>query len=529
MGRETTKDNKQRSHVQLRSERMVQDIGYTNPIYNTRLGRAEIYTNEPYITKDNLIDVLSKAKSTHMLNVVDIKNLLRYEKGDQGLPRVKKVRPDIDIQDIDNIANQITEFKLGYDWGYPISLIQRGQNDKNNSDSIAKLHDFYELAGSRGIQQELARFVEICGIGYTYIDLNNDYVEGESPFTLDVLDPEFTFVVKSLYYPDKRIVMGVTYGSTDEEGDTTYTCFTPSSRFVVDKNNTITEFANYLGIIPIVEWIRAYDRMGCFERQIPEMDALNLLNSDFLNDVDQNTQAIWHVNDVEFAKEEYTDDEGNVITKIKRPENGQWLQTFTNSNGSKPSITPLTVNYNYSGVLNNIVNKRQTILQKCDVPQRNDNSGGSTGIAMSDASGWSAAEASASKKENIQDLCKCQELRVVFRTIKKCTKISADDPIKQLSLADVKPYIKRQKSYEMTVKTNAFATMVAHGINGLDAIQSINFFDDPSEVWERSKDTIEKYQEKTFGEEPVQEQIEVDNELSSDRVTDQIENSPNID
>ena len=76
----------------------------------------------------------------------------------------------------------------------------------------------------------------------------------------------------------------------------------------------------------------------------------------------------------------------------------------------------------------------------------------------------------------------------------------------------------------MTVKTNAFATMVAHGINGLDAIQSINFFDDPSQVWERSREGIERYQQNTFGEDT----IEVDTELSSDRVTDQLENSPNV-
>lgn len=509
---------------------MIQEYdGYTSPIYNTRLGRLNIYTSEPYITRDNLIDVLSAAKSTHQMNASDMKKLLDYEKGKQELPRVKKVRPDIDICDVDNIANQITEFKLGYDWGYPISLIQRGQNDKHNSDSIALLNDYYELAGNRGKQQELARYVEITGVGYTYVDINSEYEEGDSPFTLDVLDPRTTFVVRSTYYTDNRIIMAVTFSNTDDKGNAIYNCFTKNRRYIVNEKNEITEWLNILGIIPIVEWIRAYDRMGCFERQIPEMDALNLLNSDFLNDVDQNTQAIWHVNDVEFAQEEYKDEEGNIKYRTKRPENGQWLQTFSNGNGSKPTITPLTVNYNYSGVLSNIVNKRMTILQKCDVPQRNDNSGGSTGIAMSDASGWSAAEASASKKENIQDLCKCQELRVVFKAIQHQTKIKADDPIKQLSLADIKPYIKRQKSYEMTVKTNAFATMVAHGINGLDAIQSINFFDDPSEVWERSKDTIEKYQEKTFGEEPVQEQIEVDKELSSDRVTDQIENSPNID
>ena len=82
----------------------------------------------------------------------------------------------------------------------------------------------------------------------------------------------------------------------------------------------------------------------------------------------------------------------------------------------------------------------------------------------------------------------------------------------------------------MTVKTNALATMLAHGIYGLDAIQSINYFDDPSQVWERSKETIEQYQQKTFGEEQIQgeNQFEVDTELSSDRITDQIDRSPNI-
>lgn len=508
------------------------DKSYSSPIYNTKLGRKVIYTSESEITTANIIDVLTAARSVHNQNVTDIKYLLRYEKGDQPLNRVKKVRPDIDICDVDNIANQITEFKLGYDWGYPISIIQRGGKQNIDSESVALLNDYYELAGNRGKQQELARYVEITGIGYTYIDINSDYEEGDSPFTLDVLDPEFTFVVRSTYYTDKRIIMAATFSDTDDKGNTVYTCFTKDGRFNVNEKNQIEEYLNPLGVIPVIEWIRAYDRMGCFERQIPEMDALNLLNSDFLNDVDQNTQAIWHVNDVEFATEEIEQEDGTVITKVKRPENGQWLQTFSNQNGSKPSITPLTVNYNYSGVLNNIVTKRQTILQKCDVPQRNDNSGGSTGIAMSDASGWSAAEASASKKENIQDLCKCTELRAVFRAIDKNSKVKADDPIRKLSLADVKPYIKRQKSYEMTVKTNAFATMVAHGINGLDAIQSINYFDDPSQVWERSKNTIEQYQQRTFGEEMQQSsdgsQIEVDTELSSDRVTDQVENSPNI-
>lgn len=515
------------------------DVKGFNPIYHTKLGRGNIFISEPFVTRENLINILTAAESAHKQNISDMNFLLRYEKGDQPLPRVKLVRPEIDINDVDNIANQITEFKLGYDWGYPISIVQRGANKEVNSEAITLLNDFYELAGSRGKQQELARWVEITGIGYTYVDINEDYEEGESPFTLDVLDPRFTFVVRSLYYPDNRIIMAVTFGDVDEDGTKRYTCFTKDRRYIVKNITKIPdnkgisierEWLNTLGIIPIVEWFRAYDRMGCFERQIPEMDALNLLNSDFLNDVDQNTQAIWHTIDVDFATEEIENEDGTTTTRVKRPENGQWLQTFSNPNGKQPVIKALTVDYNYSGVLSNIVNKRQTILSKCDVPQRNDTSGGSSGIAMSDASGWSAAEASAMKKENIQDRCKCQELRVVFKAMNKNSRFRDNEEVKSLSLADVKPYIKRQKSYEMTVKTNAFATMVAHGINGLDAIQSINFFDDPSQVWERSKDGIEAYQAKTYGEEPIQNenQIEVDTELSSDRITDQIDRSPNI-
>ena len=499
----------------------------TQPIIPTKLGRKIIYTDQPFITRENLIDVLTKAKNEHMSNVADIQFLLKYEKGVQPLNRTKTVRADIDICDVDNIANQITEFKLGYDWGYPITLVQRGVTDSGSNvepEAIARLNEYYEIAGNRGHQQELARYVEITGIGYTYVDINTEYVDGESPFTHDVLDPEFTFVVRSTYYTDKRIVMGVTFTDKNIDGETIYTCFTPSSRFVVRQLKNIEEYSNPLGIIPIVEWIRAYDRMGCFERQIPEMDALNLLNSDFLNDVDQNTQAIWHTNDVDFKVIEIKNEDGTTTKKVQKPANGQWLQTYTSADGKTPFITPLTITYDYGGILNNIVTKRQMILAKCDVPQRNDNSGGSTGIAMSDASGWSAAEASASKKENIQDMCKTAELRVVFRAISKCGNIESDNPINGLRLIDVKPYIKRQKSYEMTVKTNALATMLSHGIHGLHAIKAINFFDDPAQVWEDSKERIEEFQDSQIKSDTSTSESE-----GSDNIIDQVNNSPNID
>ena len=99
------------------------DVEGFNPIYHTKLGRGNIFTSEPFVTRENLITILTAAESAHKTNISDMNFLLRYEKGNQPLPRVKLVRPEIDINDVDNIANQITEFKLGYDWGYPISIV----------------------------------------------------------------------------------------------------------------------------------------------------------------------------------------------------------------------------------------------------------------------------------------------------------------------------------------------------------------------------------------------------------------------
>ena len=144
-------------------------------------------------------------------------------------------------------------------------------------------------------------------------------------------------------------------------------------------------------------------------------------------------------------------------------------------------------------MLNNIVTRRSLILQKANVPQRNDNSGGSTGVAMSDATGWSAAETAAAKQQMITDSCKTDEVEVVLAAIAVSPDVKPDNPLLKLKPSDVQPNIKRQKTYEMTTKANAMATLLSHGIYGEDVLNAIPFFDDPNEVWQRSKGLIEKY------------------------------------
>lgn len=492
-------------------------------MYGTmNLGRKILYTDVAEVTNDNIIDVIRKVQSDFDINVSDMNFLLNYDKGDQPLLRVKKYRPEIDIECIDNIANEITEFKLSYNWQSPITIGQRGRNDSGNSEeplAISLLNECYEVENIKTKTQELARFVEITGVGYSYVDINTEYSDGDSYFTVDILDPRNTFVVRSTHYLDKRVILAVTF-TNDLNGNRHYTCFTKDIRFEIDCNGGAYMFGernaerNPLGTIPIIEWIRSYDRMGCFERQLPEMDNLNLLASDFSNDVDQNCQAVWVGIDFDFEE----DENGNLIT----PRSNEWVIARSTEEGKKPDVKALTIPYDYPGMLSNIVTRRQLILQKCNVPQRNDNnSGGSTGIAMSDATGWSNAEAAACKQQNLMESCKMEELKVVLRAIKKSSHIERENPLLNLRYTDCQPNIKRQKTYELTTKVNFFATAVSHGINGLHALKAMNAFEDVNQVWEDSRETIEMYQQSVITKGEAEDRLEGDN-------SDQISNSPNL-
>lgn len=481
-------------------------------------GRKEIFTDVESITSKNIIEVLQKAMLDFTNVSNDCKSLINYEKGVQPITREKTYRSDINCQCIDNVANEITDFKLGFQWANPTTFVQRGE--KNNSefniaDAISILNDQYDIAGIRKNTQKLGYFVETTGIGYVLIDINSDgWEEGDSYFTHDVLDNSCTFIVKSSLYLDRRPMLGVTF-RTDECGNRYFTCFTPGNRYeIYNLTKIIGEDAekkadkwvegersgekNPLGIIPIVEYIRSHDRMGCFERQISEMNNLNLLISDFTNDVEQNTQAIWHTNDVEFPKKNVENPDGTTHEETIRPKANDWLQTYTTPDGKTPSIKPLSIDYDYEGMLNNIITRRALILQKCNVPQRNDNSGGSTGIAMDSATGWTAAETSASKQQSIIDDSKMKELKVVLRAIKKHPNVPADSPLLKLKFSDMRPNTNRQKNYELTTKINFFATGLSHGLNGLHLLKAMNAFEDVNQVWEDSKETIEKYQKSVF-------------------------------
>lgn len=503
------------------------------------IGRKRIYTDADEITAENIFNVLSEAWIIHEINRQEIQFLLEYDKGRQPIVREKTIRPEIDIQVSDNLANQIVEFKLGYNWGNPISFVQKSTKDMSGNppsrddDAITQLNEMNDAEASYAKDQELARFVEVAGIGFQMVDVKREYL-GASVFDLHVLHPMYTFVI---YKNDlaETPMMGVTYREL-ENGDRYFTCYTKDTVFEVKNLAVIVNGKkerewdyrypdrqngelNPLGMVPIVEFVRAYDRMGVFERQISDMNALNAEVSDYANAVSQSVQEIWWGNDFEFPKDPVT---GKPIP----PKSGQWVMTRTLANGKSPLIKPLAANFDYKGTQENIVSKRNSILQKCYVPLQTDPGGGSTANAMSLSSGWAAAEASAAKEEQIIRRSKMMIVALELAAVKARSYLLDNMAIVDLKLSDVYAKFTRQKTYDLGTKTNSMVAMIKAGVNGRVAMQTVDLFADVAQAWNDSKETIEKFQESLFVK---KEDVQINEKREMADMSDQASNSPILD
>lgn len=467
-------------------------------------GRKKILTDVRDINASNVVDVLMNAYSVHCMNRDEIQYLFDYELGDQPLPREKTIRSEIDIRVSENAASYVTDFKRGYFWGIPPVLIQHGDREMHMTDpasddvGIAALNEMLLNGLDMSYENQiLSDFVEICGIGHRLVDIKTDFEDDPHTYvTMHTLDSRYAFCV---YYNGvgQEKVMGVTYVRT-LDGKLKFTCYTKTQRFDIENseiiNPELTQQINPLGMIPIVEFNRAIDRTGAWERHISYMDGLNVLISDFENNVAQITQQIWWGDNVNFE----VDKNGNAI----KPESGDWLLTYSGEN-KKASVQPLVSSLDGQSTLSAIGFEWNRILQKCHVPVTQESvGGGSTGTATSMATGWQSAEVDALREEAVINKGMKEELRLILKAIEFVPHniLPADAEIRKVHSTDVDYHYSRNRNYDLSIKANTLATLINTGMNGRDAIKLSEIAPDAEQVWLNSQKIIEAKQNKMFFE-----------------------------
>ena len=373
-------------------------------------GRRVIYTDFDTIDTKNVIAVLDRAMTIHNMNRADIQYLYDYYKGKQPiLERTKEFRQEICNKIVENRANEIVSFKVGYLMGEPVQYVNRGDGENDFAEAINTLNEFVFAEDKAAKDKELADWFTICGTAFRMVLPDKTKEEDESPFEIYTLDPRDSFVV---YYSGlgNKPVMGVKY-ITREDGSVVFSVYTDKLYFEITQPGTLNSATfsekvinkvegHILGDIPIIEYPANSARLGAFEIVLPLLDALNNVNSNRLDGVEQFIQSLLILKGVDIDSEEYKALKENGGLKVPVEGDAFYLTQELNQ-----TQTQTLVDYMY-----------QTILVIVGMPNRNGGSSTSdTGSAVIMRDGWSDAEARAKDTELMFKMSEKKFLRIAIR------------------------------------------------------------------------------------------------------------------
>lgn len=459
---------------------MANQIDGSKPLSATRFmsGRRVIKTSVKEITRDNVVEVLLKALGTHEWNRSEIDYLWNYYKGDQPIRcRVKDVRPEICNKIVENRANEIVSFKVGYLCGEPIQYVSR-----NGGEEIVKqinvLNEMMFAEDKSSQDQELVEWQMICGTAYRLVLPDEPRDEDEAPFELYTLDPRDTFIVYSNEIGN-RPLMAVKYSKDDDEV-MHFSVYTENCYYLVKDGLLVEQKPHSLGMIPIFEYPANNARLGAFEIVLPLLDAINNVESNRMDGIEQFIQAFWKFIGCGIDKEKYE----------------QFLEMGAifippNDNGGNIDVDLIVkeLNQTQSQTLKDDI--YSAVLTICGMPNRNGGTSTSdTGAAVLLRDGWSDAEARAKDSENVFKKAEKKMLKLVLRICRDLTPLT-------LHLSDIDMRFTRRNYEAIQSKSQVLISMLQEPkIHPQLAFASSGMFCDSEAAYTMSMEYYEEQQRK---------------------------------
>ncbi len=465
-----------------------------------KLGRYMVMTDEREVTDENIERIVNLGWLDHQENQRRESYLEAYKRGSQPiLDRVKEVRPEINVKVVENTASEIVNVHKNYCFSRPVTFVQRAKvevdalgrvttkDDGDKDDQrISVLNKMNQEQRKAAKDLELADHLFTTGLAYMMVYPHRHPERAFSPFEIMVLNPMTTFVIYSNdAYREPKVA--VTYFIHDD-GTISLTAYSENFVYELDGGISPVQFIrrtttpNILGVIPIVEFAMP-DRMGIFEKVIPIMDAMNIVNSDRVNDIAQHVQSLLWLHNCELNDEErekLIDGDGVIMTQ--------------SAEGREAKISYLTQTLNQSETQSFVDYWIERIHEITSTPSWNEASGGSTTGAMQLSNGWQSLEISANAVEQVF-------MEPEMRLIEAELAIAQNDSrnfggVEDLSLSDIEIKFCRSKNYDLVSKVNALATLINTGVDGETAFATVNLFSDALQAWVDSADTINAIQEK---------------------------------
>lgn len=434
-------------------------------------GRRVIYTDYEEITAGNVVEVLNNSLYEHNSNRYDIQYLWDYYRGIQPiLHREKKYNDYVLNKLVENRANEIVAFKVGYLMGEPIQYVSRNSDD-TISQAINRLNEFTFAEDKAAKDKELADWFHICGTSYRMVlpDKDANVDDDESPFEIYTLDPRFSYVVYWTGLGNKP-VMGVKFVETKENG-VIFSVYTKDTYYEIVDNKIVKALPHTVGDVPIVEYPANVARLGAFEIVLPLLDAINEVASNRIDGVEQFIQSLLVLKGVDMNTEDFA--ALKEMGGIKVPPDGDVKYLFQELNQGS---TQTLVDHMY-----------ETVLTICGMPNRNGGTSTSdTGTAVIFRDGFTAAEGRAKDSEMMFKKSEKQFLKMVLRIMDGLKGVS-------LKLSDIEIRFTRRNYENILMKAQVLTQMLGNEkIHPKLAFEHSGMFIDPEVAYAISEKYFEE-------------------------------------
>lgn len=465
------------------------------PPFRMLTGRKQIFADTDVITRDNIIAVLENALTVHAKNAADEDYLYRYYLGDQPIKyKTKTYRQDVNNIIVENRAQEIVTFKTAYALGEPVQYVLRS-GIASGLDALNQINDWMFARKKSAEDKRLANWMHICGLGVRMIQPESmDYTT--APFHIYTLDPRDSFVI---YRNDlgKTPLLGVHYITFTDDNRQVFYCYTENEFYEIEKSTASFRIVNYeatvLNQIPIIEYPLNMGREGVFEPVIPILDAMNVLSSNRLDNVQTFVDSLMLFHNVSVTRD--------VILKMQ--------ELGALEYGDIDADRPAEIKYLVSEL-----NQQQTQTLKDDLwqsvkeivgmPSQAD---GSTSTSSNNGAeivrnGWEQAESCAKDFELEYDSSEIDMLKLVLRICStltpKYTETLTDDAItaiETLKVGDIRIQFTRRNYENIATKSAVLMQMLGSDkVHPKLAFEHSGMFADPERAYTESMEYYQSLQ-----------------------------------
>ena len=249
--------------------------------------------------------------------------------------------------------------------------------------------------------------------------------------------------------------------------------YTADREFVIRNGRLASEAANPMGAVPIVEYELNSERMGVFEAVLSLLDAINTVESNRVDGVQQFVQSLLVLENVEIDTEEFEALKRTGCIKV------------TSTDGVKASIQLLTSELNQDQVQTLVDSMYRTVLAICGMPFNVGGSGSTsdTGAAVTMRDGWSNSESRCKETEAYFTRSERRFLSLALRVAR-----TAYPELSGLAASAVEVKFTRSNHEAIQSKAQVLTTLLGSGrVHPRLAFAAADIWSDPERAYDLSE------------------------------------------